>query len=595
MTAAHLQLCRTHMIRALVLVFVGLLSFPALGLAASPAPDAHVPSVLWNQPAPHSADGTACVPASSAVASRGIAVGPDQNPVYLGDKAGFSTTLVVAKYDRNSGERLWCTSFLVRATGPGGIPFTVAFAQAGGVAVDSNGTIFIAGHGVSTPFPVPGPPVPGPPPPAPVLRYFVTTCSPSGVCAPVVTLINPSITATHTDTIGGIAVGPDGHPVLTGLATFPGANPSKPSTYKLLTVKISRSSLAPLGFAQGDSNAPRTGSRAAVTVDASSNILVTGSDASTWKYDAMLSRTLWTARIPGNGIAMTTRAGHGSSEHGQDSEDAVAVVGPPVGATGSRHFAITVLDGGTGDTVWTAPYNSGFDDVPRGVAADQDGNLIVATDVGGSLGTPAVVFQRGVLVSVDRRGRLNWVVVFPSDIADRSLHSIAGIAVGPDGAPVVSDDSSDPSAPSAGVAHHIIQLDFDRHGRGRDGRDDDEDDDVDVRRDALAWDQPVTDTVTGFLVCVDAQPVASCQDIGKPAARVIPSTNVGAVTYQFELAGITALTKGRHTLAVVAYNGALTGGESAGLMVEVHGHGRDDDHGHDDDHGRDDDHDHGRN
>lgn len=576
-------------------MFVGL--FAAAGVAASPAPDVNVPSILWNQPAPHSADATACVPASSAVASRGIAVGPDQNPVFLGDIARFSTTLVVAKYDRQTGERLWCTSFQVRAIAAGGVPFTVAFAQAGGVAIDSNGTIFIAGHGVSTPFPVPFPPGPGPAPTTPVQRYFVTTCSASGVCAPVVTLINPSVTGTHTDTIGGIAIGPDGHPVLTGMAQFPAAIPSKPSTFKLLTVKVSRATLAPLGVAQGDSNAPGAGSRVAVAVDSSNNILVTGTEASTSKYDALLSRQLWTARIAGSGIAITSsgrggdrddhgssgrdgdRDDHGSSGRGGDrSNDAVAVAGAPFNdASGRRHFAIAVLDGGRGNTLWTAPYNSGFDDVPRDIAADQDGNIVVAADTSGSVGSPAMVFQRGVLVSVNGRGQLNWMVVIPSSLADRSLHSIAGIAVGEDGAPVVSDDSR--GDPSATVAHQIIQLDFDDHRHGRDGRDDDEDDDVKKDRGALAWDQPATDTVTGFLVCVDAQPVSGCQDVGKPEAVVVPSTTVGTFTYQFDLAGITALTKGRHTLAVVAYNDGTTGGESAGLNVEVdngrHRHGRD--------------------
>jgi hypothetical protein len=573
------------MSRSLVFVFLGL--FAAAGVAASPAPDANVPSILWNQPAPHSADATGCVPAASPVANRGIAVGPDQNPVFLGDVARFASTLVLAKYDRQTGERLWCTSFQVRAT-IGGVPFNVAFAQAGGVAVDSNGTIFIAGHGVSTPFSVPFPGVPGLPAPTPVLRYFVITCSASGVCAPFATLINPGITATHTDNIGGIAIGPDGNPVLTGVATFPASTPSKPSTFKLLTVKVSRATLAPLGVAQGDTNAPVTGSRVAVAVDSLNNIVVTGTEASTSKYDALLSRQLWNARIAGSGVAITSsgrggdRDDHGSSDRGGDrsnNADAVAVAGAPVNdASGRRHFTIAVLDGARGNTVWTAPYNSGFDDNPRDIAADQNGNIVVAADTSGSTGSPAVVFQRGVLVSVNGRGQLNWMVVIPSSLDDRSLHSITRIALGADGAPVVSEDSR--NDPSATVAHQIIQLDFDHDRHGRDGRDDDEDDN-DGRKDrgALAWDQPVTDTVTGFLVCVDSQPVSACQDVGKPEAIVLPSTTVGTFTYQFDLAKITALTKGQHTLAVVAYNGEITGGESAGLTVETDNgrrhHGRD--------------------
>src|SRR3954471_8352660 len=112
--------------RSLVLMFVGLLS--ASALAASPSGDVQAPSIAWTQATPQPADSTACVSGTRPTLTRSVAVGPDGNPVFVGDVPFSSTTVVVAKYDRASGERLWCTSFPVRATA-GGAPFTVAFAQ----------------------------------------------------------------------------------------------------------------------------------------------------------------------------------------------------------------------------------------------------------------------------------------------------------------------------------------------------------------------------------------------------------------------------------------------------------------------------------
>ena len=91
-------------------MLVGLLSVSASTLAAAPAPDADIPSLIWNQPAPHSADATACVPAASPVASRGIAVGPDQNPVFVGDTLRSETECVAVRESKsrpNAGIVTW--------------------------------------------------------------------------------------------------------------------------------------------------------------------------------------------------------------------------------------------------------------------------------------------------------------------------------------------------------------------------------------------------------------------------------------------------------------------------------------------------------
>ena len=475
--------------------------------------------------------------------------------------------------------RLWCTSFPVRAAA-NGTTFLVPFAEVGGVAIDSSGTIFIGGHGGTAPSP---PPTPGPPPP---LRYFATKCSSAGMCASTVTFINPSIGGSHNDTIGGIAIGPDGNPVLTGVATILSPFP-RPSTFKLVTVKVDGTRFRLLGQAQVPSNPPSMASRVGVAVDLRNDIFVTGTEASTSKYDSLLSPTpLWTKRLAGARIATrsyrhradewedrkrgvwdddehaTATHGRGANGHDENGSEAgdVAVVRTVANATNTtQDLEVTMLDGETGNTLRTTIYDSGFNDIPRDIALDSVGDILVAGDRSGQRGQPVSPFQEGQLVSLSRTGKLNWVAVFPTRRAtgDISKHSFFAVAVGSDSAPVVSGYSEVPPAGPMRVMR-TIKYTF-HHAEPSNERSDPGEGLGDEK---LAWDEETNQTVNGFRVCIDTETGTACQDIGKPKSHTLPSTTDGSLTYEIPLAALRSLTEGTHTILVIAYNAS---GEAASL------------------------------
>src|ERR1043166_8467405 len=144
-----------------VLSIVAVVLVWACGALASPASGSDMPSVSWNKAIfQTSIDSDACVSVPGKVVSHGVAIGPDQNPVFVADVAGTPATVLLAKYDRETGERLWCTSLQVRAVA-NKTTFAVPSAQIGGLAIDASGTIFIAGDGGSTPSAAPSS-TPGP-------------------------------------------------------------------------------------------------------------------------------------------------------------------------------------------------------------------------------------------------------------------------------------------------------------------------------------------------------------------------------------------------------------------------------------------------
>jgi outer membrane protein assembly factor BamB len=555
----------------------------------------------WTQRVPLSPQDP-CLRVPGSVEGRGVAIGPDQDPVAVGEVAGLSTVVVI-KYDHTSGERLWCKSFPVRAAAAKGTTFLVPLAEVGGVAIDSNGMIFIAGNGGTAPIPPPPQPTPGPPPPLPSSRYFVTRCSSAGACASTVTLIDPPEGSPHDDTIGGIAVGPDGNPVLTGVAAFPSA--LQPSTFMLLTVKVDGSRFRLLGQVLAPSTAPSMTSREGVAVDSRNEIFVTSTETSTSKYDSLLSPTpLWTNPLAGARIATRYRADgggeyesggwnddehaaagydeRGAGSHERDGSagsherdvsqaDEVAVVrtvANPVNAT--QDFEVTKLDGETGDVLWTTAYDSGFEDIPRDIALDRHGDILVAGNRTGQSGQPVSPFQDGQLLSIDRSGKLNWVVVSPTRRArgDISSRSFFAVAVGSDSAPVVNGYSEFPAAGPMRVMRsikyffHPSEPPRERSARGE--RDDQRLDD-----EKLAWDEKTGQTVNGFLVCIDAQTGTECQDVGLPNGQILPSTTAGSVTYEIATSALRSLTEGTHTITVIAYAASGPSPASSPLIVEV--------------------------
>jgi hypothetical protein len=498
------------------------------GDSRSPSPglDGEAPSIIWSQTVPLPLLDP-CVSVVGSVESRGVAVGPDRDVVAVGIRASLST-IVVVKFDGVSGDRLWCTAFPIRATTATGSMFLVGSAEVGGVAIDSNGTIFIGGHGATAPL-SPQHAKPGPPPTQPAVRYFATKCSSIGICASAVTFINPPFADAHNATIGGIAVGPDGQPVLTGLAEF--AASKNKVAFRLLTVKVHGSTLAPLATAQASSNAPGTGSAQDVAVDSSNNIFVTGTEASTVKYDALLSKTpMWTASLAGSRI---TTAPHQEGVDDPGAVDEVAVLRAGVKAG----FAITKLNRETGATLWTNVYDSRDIDIPTDLAFDDVGNIVVSGNRGGT----------GGLVSLGATGEIEWADSVPSSF-------FSGVAAGLDGAPVASGYGEAPG----GRTRVMITLSYDSsdfelpqissggrsdHGQG-------------PRQNTLAWDQAISETVTGFLVCIDGNAGTQCQDVGSPAnltRRILPSTTPGSLTYEIALSTLTSVGSGKRKISVIAY------------------------------------------
>jgi hypothetical protein len=494
------------------------------------------PSLLWTQtvPLPHP---DPCLPATGKVESRGVAVGPDHDVVAVGIIASLSTAVVV-KYDARSGERIWCTSFLIKATTSTSSTFVVGSAEVRGVAIDSDGTIFIAGHGRTGPLPTLTTAKPGPPAPVPALRYFVTKCSFIGTCASAVTFIHPSLADSHNDTIGGIAIGPDGRPVLTGLAEFPGSKTK--STFKLLTVKLNGSTLALIGTAHAPSSAPGTGSAQGVAVDASNDIFVTGSDASTLKYDSSLSPApLWTVAVAGSRIVAAPRL-HGGDDRGDAQEVAVLRAGV------NRGFAIARLDGESGATLWTKSYGS-LIETPTDLAVDIPGNILVSGD-------------EGQLISLNRRGEVNW-----ADVVAASSFSF--VAVGMDDAPVVSGYTEAPGGRTRAMLTLKYESDVEivpvfssaqsDHVKG-------------PHQSMLAWDEPISETVKGFFVCIDERKAALCQDVGSAAnlnPRVLSSTTPGSVTYEIPLSRLAFVASGKRRISVFAYNDTGGSRESEPLFI----------------------------
>ena len=537
--------------------------------SASRAFDRESPSILWSQTVPlHAPD--PCLPVSGSVESRGVAIGPDQDVVAVGSIAGLSTVVVV-KYDRSSGERIWCHSFPVRATTANGTAFLVAFAEVGGVAIDASGTIFIGGHGRTGPLPPAYPRKPGPPPPVPASRYFATTCSSAGACASTVTFINPAVAGSHNDTIGGIAIGPDGNPVLTGLAEFPSAFPKK-GTFTLLTVKVDGSTLELLGTAQAASKPPRTDSTVGVAVDSSNDIFVTGTEASTLKYDSLLSPIpLWTRHLAGASIA-TRPPHHDGDEDPGDVDDVAVVRAPPNGDHRAQGFVVTKLDGEAGVTLWTKAYDTDLN-IPRDVVWDHRGNILIAGDRGGRGGERHSRLQEGQLVSLSQTGELNWAAVFPTrkPRMDSFQSSFVAVAVGLDGDPVVSGHSEvRPGRPTRVMNTLKYSV---RDASPHEPPDEDDDDDGDARPhdNRLAWDQPISETVTGFRVCIDAQIGMACQDVGRPEdlnPRILPSTLPGSRTYEIALSKLTSIQAfGKRRISVIAYNTSGDSPASAALTV----------------------------
>jgi hypothetical protein len=223
-------------------------------------------------------------------------------------------------------------------------------------------------------------------------------------------------------------------------------------------------------------------------------------------------------------------------------------------ATGG--VGVTTLDGETGATLWTDTYGSGLDDVPRDVARDQRGNILVTVEQNARESGPVGQTRRAQVVSLSAAGNVNWVVGFPT--ADTTTRTtVAAVAVGVDGDPVVSGHS--PAGLDAAVLV-MRTLKYDAGALAASAQDGfNAAGDRHVHDDRLAWDHPINELVTGFRLCVDDETGAACQDLGWPddlTAGITSSTPAGWRTYEIALSKLTSLRPGKRRIQVLAYNDA---------------------------------------
>lgn len=80
----------------------------------------------------------------------------------------------------------------------------------------------------------------------------------------------------------------------------------------------------------------------------------------------------------------------------------------------------------------------------------------------------------------------------------------------------------------------------------------------------FGWDALISETMTGFRLCLDGLTGTSCADVGLPAGQTLADTIGGCLTYETLVPSIAA---GRHTFTVEAYNGASLSSPSAVLTV----------------------------
>ncbi len=84
---------------------------------------------------------------------------------------------------------------------------------------------------------------------------------------------------------------------------------------------------------------------------------------------------------------------------------------------------------------------------------------------------------------------------------------------------------------------------------------------------SLRWNQPSSDTVTGFRICLDGQSGTGCTDVGLPTGATVADTPPGFLSYT---TAFLSMNPGRHSLTVEAYNGgSLSTPSTSPLVVTV--------------------------
>jgi len=366
--------------RCFILLFVAIFVIATYEIAGATQP---LPTILWYVTLDGGDFGS-------------VAVGPDGNPVVAGQSGGSFHTV---KRDGNTGALLWSALF------PNGINL-----GAPSVAIGPDGNPVVTG---TTGGGDAGP------------QDFLTIKY-NGTTGEI--LWTATFDALDVDRAMGVAIGPDGHPVVTGISCGPSFN--SPSC-DFRTIKYDGSSGTILWNVTYDSGGQDFAR--GVTVASDGDVFVVGAsnfvDVVTIKYDGGGNGTLiWTATYNNTTFGTGEEQGWGI---------AVGLDGNPVvtgnSRVGSNQNVRTVkLDGSTGAILWNTVFDSGAGEEAKGVAVGLDGNPVVTGSVNPTGGVDADNFL--TIKHHGSTGAILWNVTFDTEGKDVA----SGVAVGPDGNPVVT-------------------------------------------------------------------------------------------------------------------------------------------------------------
>jgi len=372
---------------------VVILFFPPAGSAAELPP-----TVLWN----------VTFDAAGFDFANGSAVGADGHPVVAGLSCALDFTACdfrTIKYDALTGSILWNVTFdsgggnndeaLDVAVGPDGHPVVTGFS----CAPDSTACDFR------------------------MIKY-------DGATGAVLWNVAFNSGGSNMDVAVGVAVGADGHPVVAGESCAPDF-----TACDLRTIKYDGATGGILWNVTFDSGGDDEGGRVAIGGDG--HPIVTGFSCATFftacnfrtiKYDGGAGATLWNVTFDSGGEDLAFAIGVGSDGH--------AVVG---GETCSGAFTACDLraikyNGGTGAVLWNVTFNSGGanSDEVDGIKVGADGHPVLA-GLSCTPGFPNCDFRTMKLDGAT--GATLWNVTFTG----AGDHDAAfGVAAGIDGNPAVT-------------------------------------------------------------------------------------------------------------------------------------------------------------
>lgn len=187
---------------------------------------------------------------------------------------------------------------------------------------------------------------------------------------------------------------------------------------------------------------PRFENSYAIALDAQGNALVTGnstassgSDYLTTKYAAADGEVLWEQRYHGNGGSL--RGDRGTAIAVDPAGD-VVVTGESSGSGIGVAYATVKYRGSDGLQLWASRYTrrSNENDRVSGVAVDARGDVFV-TGSSGNYSVFATIKYDGAT------GAQSWLATYGTATSSQVRHSALGIAVDPNGDPVVIGSSFD--------------------------------------------------------------------------------------------------------------------------------------------------------